>query len=56
MFEEAMKRYGAIPMRHSPLGSHFHKTGGYAEVLTRIKKVLDPKNILNRSVGIFEEV
>jgi len=55
MFDEAMKRYKAIPMRHSPLGSHFQKTGGYAEVLTRIKKALDPNNILNRSMRIFEE-
>lgn len=55
MFDEAMKRYGAIPMRHSALGSHFSKTGGYAEVLTRIKKALDPNNILNRSMKLFEE-
>jgi FAD/FMN-containing dehydrogenase len=55
MFDEAMKRYRAIPMRHSALGSHFAKTGGYAEVLTRIKKALDPNNILNRSMKLFEE-
>ena len=55
MFDEALERYGAIPMRHSPLGSHFYKTGGYAEVLTKIKKALDPNNILNASMRIFEE-
>jgi len=55
MFDEAMKRYGAIPMRHSALGSHFGKTGGYGEVLTRIKKAIDPHNILNRSMKIFPE-
>ena len=55
MFDEAMKKYRAIPMRHSALGSHFSKTGGYAEVLTRIKKALDPNNILNRSMKLFEE-
>ncbi|RJR30843.1 MAG: FAD-binding oxidoreductase [Desulfobacteraceae bacterium] len=55
MFEEAMKRYRAIPMRHSPLGSQFNKTGGYAEVLTRIKKAIDPNNILNRNMKIFAE-
>jgi FAD/FMN-containing dehydrogenase len=55
MFEEAMNKYRAIPMRHSALGSHFNKTGGYAEVLTRIKKALDPNNILNRSMKIFPE-
>jgi FAD/FMN-containing dehydrogenase len=55
MFEEAMKRYHAIPMRHSALGSQFPKTGGYADVLTRIKKTIDPNNILNRSMKIFSE-
>ena len=55
MYEEAMEKYKAIPMRHSPLGSHFNKTGGYAEVLTRIKKAIDPNNILNGSMRIFEE-
>jgi FAD/FMN-containing dehydrogenase len=55
MFEEAMKRYRAIPMRHSALGSHFGKTGGYADVLTRIKKAIDPNNILNRSMKLFPE-
>ena len=55
MFDEAMKKYRAIPMRHSAMGSHFSKTGGYAEVLTRIKKALDPNNILNRSMKLFEE-
>jgi FAD/FMN-containing dehydrogenase len=55
MFDEAMSQYGAIPMRHSALGSHLHKTGGFADVLTRIKKVLDPNNILNRSMKLFEE-
>jgi FAD/FMN-containing dehydrogenase len=55
MFEEAMKKYHAIPMRHSALGSQFPKTGGYADVLTRIKKAIDPNNILNRSMKIFTE-
>ena len=55
MFDEAMKRYGAIPMRHSALGSQFGKTGGYGEVLTRIKRAVDPHNILNRSMKIFPE-
>jgi glycolate oxidase len=55
MFGEAMKRYKAIPMRHSPLGGPFNQTDGHAEVLTRIKKTLDPNNILNRSMNIFEE-
>jgi FAD/FMN-containing dehydrogenase len=55
MFDEAMEKYRAIPMRHSALGSHFHKTGGYAKVLTKIKKAIDPNNILNRSMCIFTE-
>jgi FAD/FMN-containing dehydrogenase len=55
MFEEALEQYQAVPMRHSALGSHFDKTGGYADVLTRIKKAIDPNNILNRSMKIFKE-
>lgn len=55
MFGEAMKRYGAVPMRHSPMSNALPQTGSYGEVLTRIKKVLDPNNILNPAIGIFKE-
>ena len=55
MFNVAMERYGAIPMRHKVQFSCINQTGGFYDVLTRIKKALDPNNILNRDVGIFQE-
>ena len=51
MYETAMKRYRAVPIR--PLGSE--KAGTYMQVLASIKKALDPNNILNRDSGLFEE-
>ena len=55
MFNVAMERYGAIPMRHKIQFPSLHLTGEYADVLKRIKKALDPNNILNRDGGIFQE-
>ncbi|MFH1647899.1 MAG: FAD-binding oxidoreductase [Chloroflexota bacterium] len=55
MFEVAMERYGAIPMRHKKQFSCIDQTGGFYDVLKRIKKALDPNNILNRDMGIFPE-
>jgi FAD/FMN-containing dehydrogenase len=51
MYDEALKRYRAVPIR--PIGSK--KAGTYMQVLARIKKALDPNNILNRNGGLFEE-
>jgi FAD/FMN-containing dehydrogenase len=58
MFQEmtntALERYGAIPLRHKAyLGNYLDLTGSYADVLGRIKKALDPNNILNRDIGMF---
>jgi FAD/FMN-containing dehydrogenase len=56
MTNTALDRYGAIPLRHKAyLGNYLDLTGTYADVLGRIKKVLDPNNILNRGIGIFQE-
>ena len=55
MFGTAMNRYGAIPMRHKPQLDWLQQTGEYENVLKRIKKALDPNNILNRSVKVFKE-
>ena len=55
MFTTAMERYGAIPMRHRAYMPCIDRTGGFQDVLTRIKKALDPNNILNRDVGLFPE-
>ncbi len=54
MTDVALERYGAIPLRHKAyLGNYLEMTGSYAEVLKKIKKALDPNNILNRDIGIF---
>jgi FAD/FMN-containing dehydrogenase len=56
MTNTALDRYGAIPLRHKAyLGNYLDLTGTYADVLGRIKKTLDPNNILNRGIGIFQE-
>jgi FAD/FMN-containing dehydrogenase len=56
MTNVALERYGAIPLRHKAyLGNYLDLTGSYADVLGRIKKALDPNNILNRGIGIFKE-
>ncbi|MCJ7604599.1 MAG: FAD-binding oxidoreductase [Dehalococcoidales bacterium] len=55
MFTTAMERYGAIPMRHKSFMPSIHLTGGFYEVLKRIKYALDPNNILNPGMGIFPE-
>jgi glycolate oxidase len=55
MFDVAMERYGAIPMRHKAYFPCIDRTGGFYDVLKRIKKALDPNNILNPGMGIFPE-
>lgn len=56
MYEVAMKRYGGVPMRVKSGYPALGLTGGYGEVLTRIKNALDPNNILSPNMDIFEEV
>jgi FAD/FMN-containing dehydrogenase len=56
MYEVAMKRYGGVPMRVKSGFPDLRLTGGYGEVLTRIKNALDPNNILSPNMDIFEEV
>ena len=56
MYEVAMERYGGVPMRVKSGYPTLEITGGYGDVLTRIKKVCDPNNILSPNVGIFPEV
>ena len=48
MFDEALERYGAVQFRYRP-GMNWlcEKTGEYRELLRRIKKAVDPNNILN---------
>lgn len=53
--EEAYKRYGAVPVRHDygqPPGEMLSKTGGHGKALRRIKKALDPNNIMNSGMSV----
>jgi FAD/FMN-containing dehydrogenase len=56
MFQVAMKRYGAVPMRVKSGFPSLELVGGYGKALTEIKNVFDPNNILSPHMGIFEEV
>jgi FAD/FMN-containing dehydrogenase len=53
MYEEAMKRYGAVPYRHRPGLTWQHQTGDYYKFLKKIKQIVDPNNILNPQMGLF---
>ena len=55
MYKEAMKKYGASPYRHNPGQTFIQETGGYYDLLKKIKKAVDPNNILSPHVGLFEE-
>ena len=56
MYEVAMKRYGGVPMRVKSGYPALDLTGGYGNVLTRIKNAFDPNNILSPNTKIFQEV
>lgn len=56
MFQVAMNRYGAVPLRVKSGYPPLELTGSYSDVLTRIKKAFDPNNILSPNMGIFQEV
>jgi FAD/FMN-containing dehydrogenase len=55
LFEKARDNYGAVPMRYRMGRPTLDEVGEYGQVLKRIKKVLDPNNILNRGIGLFKE-
>lgn len=55
MFETAMRDYGAVPMRYKFGWPSLDDAGSYGEVLKKIKTTLDPDNILNRGIGLFQE-
>jgi len=55
LFLAARDKYGAVPMRYRMGRPTLDEVGGYGQVLKRVKKSLDPNNILNRGIGLFEE-
>jgi FAD/FMN-containing dehydrogenase len=55
LYKTAMDNYGAVPMRYKVGFPTLDDTVNYGDVLKRIKKSLDPNNILNRGIGLFPE-
>jgi len=53
MYDTAMKKYNALPYRYN-IGDFVRDTGGYYELLKKIKLAVDPNNILNPSVNLFD--
>ena len=51
--DEALR---GVPMRCKSGFPTLDSVGGYGDALTRIKRALDPNNILGRNMGLFEEV
>jgi FAD/FMN-containing dehydrogenase len=52
MYDTAIKKYRAVPI--APIGMA-ERVGTYMDVLIRIKKALDPNNILSRDSGVFDQ-
>lgn len=52
--EEGMKRYGAVPIRYDGIHNYLDKAGGFGELMRRIKKAVDPNNILNPGLKMYE--
>jgi len=52
--EEGMKRYGAVPIRYDGIHNYVDKAGGFGELMRRIKKAVDPNNILNPGLKMYE--
>lgn len=55
MYDATLSRYGAIPFRYRPGLELTPKMPGYSDLLKRIKKSVDPNNILNPQLGLFKE-
>lgn len=56
MYNAIMEKYGATPERYRRDPNMIKQTGNYYQFLKRIKKAVDPKNILNPGVKLFEEL
>jgi hypothetical protein len=52
--EEGMKRYGATTIRYDGIHNYVDKAGGFGDLMRRIKKGVDPNNILNPGLKMYE--
>jgi len=55
MYNTIMEKYGATPERYRRDPAMIQQLGNYYQFLKRIKKAVDPNNILNPGVRLFEE-
>jgi hypothetical protein len=56
MYQEALKRYGGVPLRAKSGYPTLGVVGGYGEALKKIKHAFDPNGILSPNMGIYGEV
>lgn len=56
LYDATLEKYGATPERYRRDPSMMKGLGGYRDLLVRIKRSVDPNNILNPSIRLFEEV
>ena len=54
-YHKFLKEYGAIMFRYRKDPSYFALTGNYAKLLKKIKKLIDPNNIMHPGVNLFLE-
>lgn len=55
MYDTAINRYKAIPLRYRYGANWLNSVGKYYDLLRKIKKAIDPKNILNPNLKLFGE-
>ncbi len=56
MYDVALKRYGAVPLRAKMGFPTLGNVGGYGDALKKIKRAFDPNGILSPNMGMYEEV
>ena len=52
---EGMARYGAVPVRYDGINNYVDWAGGFGKLMKLIKQAVDPNNILNPGLRIYEE-
>lgn len=53
--DEGMRRYGGVPPRYDGLNNYVDWAGGFGQLMRTIKQAIDPNNILNPGLRMYEE-
>lgn len=53
LYRDLLRKYGAVMFRYRKDPTFFNLTGSYAEFLRRIKRMVDPNNIMNPGMLLF---